>query len=158
MAIATIPSANRLPVDHPAAGRSNMRYFSPFIRLPLVLIIGMPLLATASSLDPHSEVSDPLDKITFDLNTVNDQGLRGPADGRVHVAYEFCIPASQSHAEKVIKIDPSIKIFRHSKGRIGCNKDQYLCIGHTGQKDFRAILHRLTTQDYIARIDECLWE
>jgi hypothetical protein len=55
-------------------------------------------------------------------------------------------------------IDPTVKFFAQSPGRIGCGKDENLCIGSTHQKDFRKILQRLAELMYVQRIDQSFFE
>jgi hypothetical protein len=89
-------------------------------------------------------------KITFDIDAIDENGLIGPADGKRSVAYEFCIPRDSARQKEVLTIDSSVKFFKGSSGRIGCNSTQYLCIGEGGS---RITLLRLAALDYIARID-----
>ena len=100
----------------------------------------------------------PKAKITFDLKKLNDKGLYGPPSGLRTLSYEFCIPGNKACAEEVKRIDPSVRIHKGSRGRIGCTKDQYLCIGETGQKNFREVLKKLAELDYVKRIDQCFFE
>jgi len=37
-------------------------------------------------------------------------------------------------------LNATVKFFAQSPGRIGCGKDENLCIGSTHQKDFRRVL------------------
>jgi hypothetical protein len=99
-----------------------------------------------------------LDKISFDLEMINEDGLRGKPDGLVAVSYEFCIPAEKVHEDEIRSIDPTIQISCESPGRIGCGQNQWLCIGSTHQKDFKVVLRRLACLDYVDKIDECFFE
>src|SRR5690242_3111957 len=67
----------------------------------------------------HTPTPDPASKIQFDLTTIAPDGLRGPADGKVAVAYEFVIPDTPEHREEVRAIDPSVQFMPGSRGRIG---------------------------------------
>ena len=99
-----------------------------------------------------------LEKINFDLSELDKNGLRGAADGKVALSYEFCIPADNSIAEAVKAIDASLEIHRGVKGRIGCNESQFICIGSTHQSNYRAVLEQLASLDYIERIDQTFFE
>ncbi len=121
----------------------------------LILSGGMKSASAKEAVSCHK---DYLRKITFDINKINDDGLTGPPEGLVSVDYEFCIPAGKDYAEEVKRIDPSAVIHESSSGRIGCSPEEYLCIGNTHQKDFRAVLCRLAGLTYVRRIDMCFWE
>jgi len=97
-------------------------------------------------------------KITFDLGQIDEHGLRGPPDGKVAAAYEFCIPDTAENRAEVKAIDGTVEFVPGSRGRIGCGDGQCLCIGSTGQVDCRAVLQRLAGLPYVERIDECFFE
>ena len=100
----------------------------------------------------------PSGKINFDLSQIDENGLMGQEGGKVSVDYEFCIPAGEAYADEVKSIDPSIGIYLHTKGRIGCEEDQWLCLGNTHQKDWKDILKSLAALDYVKRIEQNYWE
>lgn len=106
-----------------------------------------------SPLEPESSA-----KIKFDLEVIHPDGLRGRPDGLVSVSYEFCIPKEEAFREEVRRIDPSVQIHEGSRGRIGCRKDQALCIGSTHQPNWRQILGQLAERPYIEEIRECFFE
>jgi hypothetical protein len=97
-------------------------------------------------------------KITFDMSTLDADGLYGPPDGKRALGYEFCIPADPAAVSEVKSIDPTAEVHQGSKGRIGCTSDQYLVIGSTAQPHFRSTLVRLSALDYVARIDQSFGE
>jgi hypothetical protein len=97
-------------------------------------------------------------KIQFDVKQIDADGLRGPANGKVAVSYEFKIPNTPAARAEVKAIDSSIQFMAGSRGRIGAGKDECLCIGSTYQKDFRTVLKKLAQLDYIDRIIECYFE
>ena len=101
---------------------------------------------------------DPKSKITFPLEQLNPDGLMGPPDGLHALQYEFCIPGDAVHTAQVQDIDPTIRIFPKSRGRIGCGEGEYLCIGSTHQPDFRTVLFRLASLPYVRRIDQAFFE
>lgn len=98
------------------------------------------------------------EKIALDLSALDDRGLRGPPTGLRSMSYEFCIPAGERYAVEVQRIDPTVEVMRGSRGRIGCAKDQYLCVGSTGQRGYRQVLERLAALDYTSRIVESTFE
>ena len=75
-------------------------------------------------------------KITFDLSRLDDEGLYGTADAKRALSYEFCIPNTAQNRTEVESLDPTVKFYTESPGRIGCEKHESLCIGSTHQKDF----------------------
>jgi heat shock protein HslJ len=97
-------------------------------------------------------------KISFDLEMIDDEGLTGQPDGKVAVAYEFCIPETPTLLAEVQRIDPTAAIQRDAPGRIGCGPDQVLCIGSTHQPDWRSVLQGLAALHYVARIDRYFGE
>ena len=101
---------------------------------------------------------DPLSKITFNLEQVNQDGLWGPPDGLRALHYEFCIPGDADHEAQVRQIDPTLQIFTESRGRIGCRSGESLCLGSTLQPDFKAVLIRLASLPYVKRIDQAFFE
>ena len=128
----------------------------PFCPSPLSIVL-VAVCVGCNSLSTGGEPS-PLEKITFDLSDLDDEGLRGPLDGKVAVAYEFCIPDTLEHRAEVKSIDPTVEFLPGARGRIGCKKGQCLCIGSTHQENFRTVLRGLAARPYIARIDECFFE
>ena len=98
------------------------------------------------------------DKIALDLSTLDDRGLRGPRNGLRSMSYEFCIPAGERYATEVQRIDPTVEVMRGSRGRIGCTKSQYLCVGNTGQHGYHQVLEQLAGLDYTSRIVESTFE
>ena len=80
-------------------------------------------------------------KITFDLNSIDEDGLIGPTDGKASVDFEFCIPYKEQYLKEIQSIDSDIKCYYGSRGRIGCGNEEYLCIGNTGDKDYNLIVN-----------------
>ena len=98
-----------------------------------------------------------LQKINFDLSQISSEGLIGPLNGLRALSYEFCIPATEKHLNEVRSINPDIQISK-SPGRLGCTKDQYLCIGETHTPQWRLILTAIAKLDYVQRIDQFFGE
>lgn len=96
------------------------------------------------------------DKINFDIQRLDENGLIGPEDGKTTLAYEFCIPQDAAHVAQIRMIDPNLKISR-SQGRIGCTKHEYLVIGET-DKNYIPVLNKLIRLDYINQIDQTFFE
>ncbi|MCB0557940.1 MAG: hypothetical protein H6573_01920 [Lewinellaceae bacterium] len=100
---------------------------------------------------------EELQKIRFDLSQLDERGLRGPTDGKVALDYEFCIPRKEQYRREVERMDPSLKL-QTARGRIGCGRDQYLCLGNTHQKNYKKILYRLAQLPYVERIEQAFFE
>ena len=98
------------------------------------------------------------EKIEFDITQLNQQGLYGPADGLRSLNYEFCIPAEEHFVSTVLNIDPDIKIYRQSPGRIGCTQAEYLCIGDTYNKPYQKNFNDLADLSFIKRIIQSVFE
>lgn len=127
----------------------------------LILIVLAPgLLACkpgSRSITQVNASNSMLQKINFDLSQISAEGLIGPPNGLRSLSYEFCIPATEKHLNEVRLINPAIQISR-SRGRIGCAKDQYLCIGETHVPQWREILMAIAKLDYVQRIDQFFGE
>ena len=91
----------------------------------------------------------------FDISNMDAQGLR---NGEVAVDYEYCIPADEKTLSKVQAIDPNVKLMKSSKGRIGCTKDQWLCISNSHDPEWKEKLMAITGLDFVERIEETVWE
>ena len=122
-----------------------------------VLCLALLLVAVPGCL-PRGRDQDDKAKITFDLDPLDEEGLRGPPDGRRALSYEFCIPNTPRHVAEVSAIDSTVQCMAGSPGRIGCGADQSLCIGSTHQEDFRGVLRQLAELEYVERIDEAFFE
>lgn len=106
-----------------------------------------------------AEPKEPRSKITFNLDDFNEEGLRERPKGEFSSTnYEFCIPATDEAANEVKSIDPTVDIYKTSKGRSGCSDKEWLCIGGTRQKDFKKVILKLAELNYVRRISETFWE
>jgi hypothetical protein len=94
-------------------------------------------------------------KIGFDLTAIDTQGLR---NGEVSMDYEFCIPADEMALKKVQDIDAKVRLMKTSKGRIGCTKDQWLCISNTHDPAWKEKLMAIASLEFVERIEETVWE
>lgn len=85
-----------------------------------------------------------LKKITFDTSVIDENGLIGPPDGQVLIAYKFQIPVDRKKKNEVKKIDKSIRFHRRQ------GDDTYLCIGEGATEN---TLIKLASLSYITKID-----
>ncbi len=118
----------------------------------LLILIAFSILSCHQKLDQFE--SHP--KINFDFSALDDKGLMGPQNGKVAVSYEFCIPKKDQYKNEIKAIDASVQ-FSKSRGRIGCSKNEYLCIGTTG-KEYKKVFSELVKKEYIKRIDQTFFE
>lgn len=135
--------------------------FAWFIHRPWGRVGGLGLVASLAwgcQLPPVEDIPGPLDKITFDLAQLDEDGLYGPPDGKRALDYEFCVPREAPYPDTVVAIDPSLRLYPNSPGRIGCTADQVLAIGNTHQPHAQDILMELANLDFIERIDRVDWE
>ena len=95
-------------------------------------------------------------KVQFDIDQLDNNGLLGDKDGKVSLAYEFCIPRSEDAKEQVMNIDSTIT-FTTAPGRIKCSEVEYLCIGST-DKNYRKVLSGLNRLPFIDSIYRCYFE
>jgi len=96
--------------------------------------------------------------IAFDLDSIDADGLIGPADGKRALDYEFCIPRGEDYVVEVRAIDETAQFFERSRGRIGCGPRQVLVIGNTHRPDFAIVLGRLAELPYVERIEQAYFE
>jgi hypothetical protein len=115
----------------------------------LIIVISFFLFAVF----PVNKSAASSEKITFDISQISPEGLIGPPGGLRSLSYEFCIPAQDQFIEEVKSIDPNITIFPQSRGRIGCNSEQYLCLNDTHNPRWQEILFSLASLDFIEKID-----
>lgn len=126
--------------------------------VPLSLGAAVLVLVFACQPVPSADHSSAMNKIAFDLSSLDENGLSGPTDGKRSLDYEFCIPAGGAYTQAVSAIDPSAQFFPQSRGRIGCGEGEVLTIGNTHQANHQDILIELANLDYIDRIQPVDWE
>ena len=117
-------------------------------------------LAVLAGCGPVQEATgpDPLAKVTFDLDRLDENGLTGPPDGKRALSYEFCIPPSEECRRLVASIDPTVEITCGAPGRIGCFPDECLCVGSSHQENYREVLRGIAELPYVEKIDETFFE
>lgn len=111
-----------------------------------------------SDLRTDQPAADPWRKVEVDIQSLDRDGLRGPADGKVAVSYEFVIPNTDACKVEVRTIDATVQFMPGSAGRIQAPKTGCLCIASTHQPAYRDILRKLAELPYVERIIECHFE
>jgi hypothetical protein len=104
-------------------------------------------------------VEDPLvwKKVKMDFRRFDNEGLAGPADGKVAANYEFCIPATEKYWLQVKKVDITAQR-SGGKGRIACSDKEWMIIGSTHQKNFQRVLFELASLTFVREIQETFYE
>ncbi|MCB0529108.1 MAG: hypothetical protein KDC65_11565 [Saprospiraceae bacterium] len=125
---------------------------------PLLPIFSVLALFVACTRKATPENPDAWQKIKFNLNGFDENGLRGPANGKVALEYEYCIPAKERHWKAIKKIDPSAKLHRESRGRVGCGDGNWLVTGNTHQTSHKRVLYLIASQDFVTQILENFYE
>lgn len=74
------------------------------------------------------------------------------------LAYEFCIPDSKEKLKQVRAIDTSVVVMVGSKGRVGCSKSEWLCIGNLERKTYKRVLDKIAALSFVKVIKECVYE
>ena len=124
-----------------------------------VSLLQIILLVTfCSTSQTNVSEESTLKKISFDIGMLNAEGLYGEPDGLVSLDYKFCIPMNDDYKTEVAKLDTTINFHDGTGIKDGCSKNEYLCIGNTHQKDFKKVLIRLASLNYVQRIDQMFWE
>jgi hypothetical protein len=126
------------------------------IEIIIIVVSSLSIMYGCSNIDSNSIANN--EKIEFDITKLNQQGLYGPADGLRSLSYEFCIPADEHFVSVIHNIDPEIKIYRHSPGRIACNQSEFLCVGDTYNKPYQKNFNDLANLFFIKRIIQSIFE
>ena len=124
-----------------------------------VSLLQIILLVTfCSTSQTNVSEESALKKISFDIGMLNAEGLYGEPEGLVSLDYKFCIPMNDDYKTEVAKLDTTINFHDGTGIKDGCSKNEYLCIGNTHQKDFKKVVIRLASLNYVQRIDQMFWE
>lgn len=120
----------------------------------VVSFLSLLILAIGCSPQPDSRA---IDKINFDLEALDPDGLLGPPSGKRALSYEYCVPDEQRMLDQIRSIDPTAEI-SISPGRIGCRSDQRLVLGNTHQPHFRRVLLRLVSLPEVEHVEQAFFE
>ena len=131
-----------------------MCHYRRLVFLSLLLTFG----SAAFFIVQGSAGADSWQKVTFDMIRLDKDGLYGPPNGKRALSYEFCILNTEEYKAEVKKIYSTVQFMPGSPGRIGCDKNECLCIGSTHQEDFRWVLKNLADLKYVKLINECFFE
>lgn len=125
--------------------------------LLFVLVLTLAVMSCRSHPAPPDDPS-VWKKIKLDFRKFDEDGLSGPADGKVSTHYEFCIPAEEKAWKQVKKIDPTASLMKGSSGRSGCLPDRWLVTGNTHQPHFKRVLYELARLPFVEKIQETFFE
>lgn len=136
-----------------------MQFLESNLKTTLCLLLAV-VLTGCCRLPPSDYVAPnhDLSKVQFSLDVIRPDGLRGAPDGLTSVAYEFCVPTNEAIYEEIRRIDPSVKFHKSSPGRIGCSKQETLCIGETHQSKWKEKIFAISALPYVDEIRECYFE
>ena len=124
----------------------------------MAMLLSVMLAGCHAAPEQSTSHSAQSTKIKFPLDDIRPDGLRGPPDGLVAVSYEVCVTASDQVYQEILRVDPGLRIYSDSPGRIGCVSSQALIIGETHHPNWREVLQELSTLTYITEIRECFFE
>ena len=96
-----------------------------------------------------------LRKIEFDQSVIDEKGMVSSVEA---VDYEFCIPMDEAKVAEVKAIEPDVNMPRMAKGRIGCSKEEYLCIVSTKGPGWKERLYAIASLPYVKRIIQTYYE
>ena len=96
-----------------------------------------------------------LNKIEFDYSGLDDNGMISSEQA---VDYEFCIPREEEKLTEIKSIVPEVTIPGMAKGRIGCSKEEYLCIVSTKGPDWKERLYAIASLPYVKKIIQTYYE
>jgi len=121
--------------------------------LILVLLL---VFSISCMIQCHKGVTqDDINKIEFNYSAIDNTGLKHEG---VNVDYEFCIPAKDSYAKKVLHIEPYANILQKSKGRSGCSDSEWLCIISNHDDEWKKKLFAIAGLPFVERIRETFYE
>ena len=127
-------------------------------RFAVVLLCAIIAMSNACQKKGIPSGSDPAwKKLGFSIKQLDADGLYGPVNAKVSMQYEFCIPDDAKHKKHIERLDPTVQ-FQKSRGRVGCKKDQLLCIGNTHDKTYQTRLYNLCLLPYVESIQQTFWE
>lgn len=98
---------------------------------------------------------EDLNKIQFNYNSMDNTGLKHEG---VNLDYEFCIPARDAYAKKVLHIEPRAQILQKSKGRSGCSDMEWLVIIAYHDEAWKKKLFDIASLPFVERIKETFYE
>ncbi len=124
------------------------------MKMPLLFLI---LFVACKHQPATQENATAWKKIKMDFRRFDNDGLTGPAGGKVAANYEFCIPASEKYWRQVKAIDKTAQK-SGGKGRVACSDKEWLVIGSTHQPHFQRVLYELASLAFIRDIQETFYE
>jgi hypothetical protein len=118
----------------------------PYLRTRCLLVCFSLLLCCnpVSKGLTDSERALALKKINFDTTKIDENGLIGPPDSQVSIAYKFQIPIERGKQKEIHRIDPSVRFHKRP------DDDTYMCIGEGATEN---VLIKLASLPYIVRIE-----
>jgi len=119
------------------------------------LLIAAAFCISASQCQEKKADKKVLQKIEFDYASISDEGL---INSEVSVDYEFCIPKDDAKVAEIKSIEPDVKMPSMAKGRIGCSKEEWLCIVNTSGPEWKEKLYAIASLPYVKKIVQTYYE
>lgn len=95
-----------------------------------------------------------LQKIGFDLNKFDNEGMLATSDGKRAIIYEYCIPRAQQAVSVISTIDFSAEVKPDTSGKINCSAQEVLVQGNSHQDNFKALIVQLARLPFVKRIEQ----
>lgn len=93
-----------------------------------------------------------LEKIRFDLNKIDPNGLEGPPAGKREIQYQFCVPNTEARRLEIAELDPTARFESEVAGRAGCTADEILVHARTGAPNWRGRMEAVAALPYVKSI------
>ncbi len=122
------------------------------MKVKLHLLLPLVLLGVACVKPIHQ---DHADKIRFAWNEIDDHGL---FRGESSIEYEFCIPAEEGVLRDILTIEPAASVLKKSRGRVGCNRQQWLILINTRHGEWKRKLYAIAALPYVKEIRQVYYE
>lgn len=120
----------------------------------IVLLPAFFMLLSASKCQTN-ESDKIISKIGFDYTAVDE---KGNINSETSIDYEFCIPMDENMLAQIKAIEPDVQTPRLAKGRIGCSKEEWLCIVTTHDAKWREKLYAIASLAFVNRIVQTDYE
>ena len=96
-----------------------------------------------------------LQKIGFDLNQFDNEGLLNTSEGKQSIIYEYCIPRAQQAVSMISTIDFTIDVKTDTPGsKVNCGSNEALVTGSSHQDSFKAIIVQIASLPFVKKIEQ----
>ena len=95
-----------------------------------------------------------LQKIGFDLNNFDNEGMLTTGTGKRAIIYEYCIPRARQAVSVISTIDFSAEVKTDTPGKVNCSAQEVLVQGNSHQDNFKALIVQLARLPFVKRIEQ----